>query len=292
MTEQPKFLVITMYAGENEIDLCKASVAAQEGVEVTHEIIAGLDNIAAHHALYQMIMDRADTYDLFLKLDGDMVLNRPTALREVADIFTENPDVDQMVMMVQDHYTNRTIHGVHSFSPRVRWDLAAHDRLFVDPDPQYAGRLLRDPEALKIFVDHAPDPSRYQAFHFGFHRMLKLVQMIKNRQSPRHIRYQLAILQDVETHYQGTGPETLGMTVLAADLVRKGDLTAATGDKKNAEVEAAFDTLKGLSSEQVRKRVKAGRLARAFGYWLILARIRRKERREQRSLNKHDKSGH
>jgi hypothetical protein len=280
VTRQPKFLVITMFAGENEIDQCKASVAAQEGVEVTHEIIAGLDNIAAHHALYQMIMDRAQSYDLFVKLDGDMVLNRPTALRELADIFNKNKDIDQMVRMVHDHYTNRAIHGVHSFSPRVRWDLASHDRLFVDPDPKYEGRLLRDPASLKIFVDHAPDPSRYQAFHFGFHRMLKLVQMIQNKKAPRHIRYQLAILQDVETHFYGTGHKTLGLAILAADLVRKGDLSATTGDKKNAELEAAFRSFETLSDGQVRRRVKAGWLARAVWYWLKLREISREEQRK------------
>ncbi|WP_299782449.1 hypothetical protein [uncultured Roseobacter sp.] len=281
---KPSFLVITLHSGENEFGACKASVAAQQGVDVSHEVIAGLDNEAAHKALYQMIMSNADSYDRFLKLDADMVLNRPTALQEVNRVFENNPGVDHVVSMVQDHYTNRAIYGVHSFSPRVRWELEKHDQLFVDPDPQYEGTMLRDPDGLAIYVDHAPDPDRYQAFHFGFHRTLKLMQMIKNKQSARHIQYQLGILKDAETYYEKDGPETLGMTVLAADLVRRGELTAKTGDKNNAQVEAAFRKIENLSDDQVRKRVRMGKPARMLAYWWLLLRIRRKVEREERQI--------
>jgi len=282
MSSLPRFLVLTLYSGENELDACRDSVAAQTGVDATHEVFSGYSNIDAHRALYRKIMDHVLDYDLFLKLDADMVLKRPTALREVAKYFDQRPDLDQMVAMVDDHYTGSRIYGVHTFSPRVRWNLDLPDKLFVDPDPEYDGKLIRNPPEIPVFVDHAPDPSAYQAFHFGYHRMLKALQPGRKHKSGVHAQYQISVLQRVENQYYETGSGKLGLTVLAADLVRKGQLFGQTGDKRDSEVENAFEKAKGLGEQEVRRIISKSRLTRRIAYWWLVKVICKKERRRVR----------
>lgn len=266
---QKKILALTLYSGENEFNECQASVKAQTGVNVNHEVFENLSNIEAHKALYKRIMDCRDKYDLFLKLDADMVLNRPTALSEVANFFSRYNDVDHMVALVNDHYTGGTIFGVHTYTANVDWELETHDRLFVDPDPKLRGRLVRDPKELPIFVEHAPNPSPYQCFHFGFHRMLKAVQPESSVKIYAHTKYQLSVLRKVEQNYLRTKRNNLGLAILGADLVREGVLSAQTGDKKELEVKKAFQKISALDEKTVYRRVSRKHYWRGLTYFLL-----------------------
>lgn len=268
-TNQKKFLVLTLYSGENEFDECQASVQAQTGVTVNHEVFKNLSNIEAHKALYKRIMDCREKYDLFLKLDADMVLNRPTALSEVADFFSRHNDVDHMVALVNDRYTGGSIFGVHTYTANVDWDLETHDRLFVDPDPKLRSRLVRNPKDLPIFVEHAPNPSPYQCFHFGFHRMLKAVQPESSVKIYAHTKYQLSVLRKVEQNYLRTKRTNLGLAILAADLVREGVLSAQTGDKNESTVKKTFEKISKLDEKTVYRRVWRKHFWRGLSYFFL-----------------------
>lgn len=265
--KQPRFLVLTLFSGENEFDACQASVAAQTDVEAEQITFKGLGNVEAHHRLYCEIMARSSEFDLFLKLDADMVLSRPTALSEIAAYFAARPDLDHLETEVNDHFTGTKIFGVHVFSPRVTWQVDTHNPLFVDPAPNCPGSRARQPKEIEIFVEHAPDPGRYQAFHFGFHRALKAFQFDLENRSVQRMSTHLSVLQGLERRYAKTGRASLGISVLAADMVMTGRLHGKTGDKSDASVETAFEQVSDLSPTEIRRRVQRGRAKRKFRIW-------------------------
>jgi len=75
-----RLLILTLSSGEAALAVQSRQLANQSFQDFEHEIISGLPNQAAHNRLYRTIMDKASSFDLFMKLDGDMTFRR-TALR-------------------------------------------------------------------------------------------------------------------------------------------------------------------------------------------------------------------
>jgi hypothetical protein len=264
MNYKPRILILTLNSGEMEFDSCRASVAAQTGVSIDQAVYAGLGNREGHKAIYSEIMRRAREFDLFVKLDADMVLNRPTALRDVHRFFRDHPGLDHLCALVNDHFTGHPIPGVHVFSPRVRWDIRSIDDLFVDPDPEHPGPGIFNPPDLPIFVEHAPNPGRFQAFHFGYHRALKAFQRAQANPSLPQKVYQLGILNSLELQFRRTRRPELAFAVVGADLVARGKLGGASGDKTSRDVEAAFAQLASLDDAAIVSKALAGQPVRRF----------------------------
>ena len=259
MTHQrlPRFLVLTLHCGENEIYDCKASVARQHAVSVEHVVFSELGNIEAHHRLYQEIMTRASEFDFFLKLDADMVISRDTALSEVSWYLAAHPELDHFAVDVKDHFTGSCMPSVHTFSPRVKWHLSANQTLFVDPSPQIPGKRVLRSTDIAPFVEHAPNPHPFQAFHFGVHRALKSVQPNQFFKSVDRMKEQIDVLNDLERHYNATGRETLGLALMGATMVLRGEIHQASGDKASTTVQAGFETVSRMTAENIRREIAA-----------------------------------
>lgn len=170
-----RVLIGTLFAGENELQLCRGSVERQEYRHYKHIVLRNLPNKEAHDRLYRSFMEASEDYDLFVKLDADMVFRDRDALGTLVSLFEENPALDHAVLAVHDWYSGRLIEGLHVFSSNARWR-RPDDHLFVDESPEIPGQYVRIWDDPAPVVDHAPDPSGLQAFRFGFHRALKLVQ--------------------------------------------------------------------------------------------------------------------
>lgn len=247
-----RLLVLTLHSGENEFEACKMSLAAQTKPPERHVVISDLPNAQAHKALYDRIMDAANEYDLFLKLDADMVLMRETALAEIRELFEREREADHLEVQVYDHFTGELIPAVHVYSNRVRWpEAGSGDRLFVDPRPSYPGRYLLNPPNLPPFVDHAPDPGPMQAFHFGYHRALKAYQPGRLVKRLGQARKQLRALGRLGAQFGETGRPELGLALLAADLVRRGALSGETGEKQSPSLIAAYEQLEHLTPDEI-----------------------------------------
>ena len=108
-----KFLVLTLYCGEGEFEDCKSSVQKQKGVDVEQVIFSNMGNVEAHEALYRRIMEERDKFDLFIKLDADMVLARDTALDEIAGYFRREIELDYLVLPVFDWPSRQQVQGIH-----------------------------------------------------------------------------------------------------------------------------------------------------------------------------------
>lgn len=170
---QKKVLILTLYAGENELEKSKESLNNQTYKNWEQIIFTNLPNLEAHRALYKKIMEKADDYDLFIKLDADMVLKNEYILEKIVTIFNNQKELDHAFFSVRDWFSNMNIFGLHVFSDKAWWEFE-QDKLLVDPDPKIPGKkevFYGEPSPVAY---HSPDPSLEEAFLFGYHRGLKV----------------------------------------------------------------------------------------------------------------------
>lgn len=201
-----KVLILSLYSGENEISACKRSVEQQSHPNVEHMIIADLPNKEAHDFLYAEIMKRSTQFDIFIKLDADMVLEDPDFVTDVVGFFIKDRNLDMLSFTVFDGLTHSRIWGINTFSNRCSWNLTS-DKIFVDHKPLFLGHKNRIVDS-KNMVSHCSAPSPYQAFMFGFHRALKVKQ--KDRVFPLlgHSLGHMRTIGKLKKAYKVTGSES------------------------------------------------------------------------------------
>jgi hypothetical protein len=170
----PRLLILTLNSGEAALPVIVEQLAAQSFRNFEHEIISGLPNQAAHNRLYRTVMNRASSFDLFLKLDADMTLRSGSSLEEALRAIDGHPDRQHFAFPVWDCFTEEETLGVHFFRSGVRWGEVTDD-LFVDPDPPGVSRIIWEgPPA--PFVNHGEVVSEFECFAFGVHKFLKAAQ--------------------------------------------------------------------------------------------------------------------
>ena len=169
----PRIFVGTLASGEAELEACCEAVRMQSGVAVTHSVIENLPELEAHNALWDAWDKARDQHDLFVKIDGDTILGRPTALVEIAALFARN-DVTGAQILLHDYFTDRLIAGLNSFSKQVIFRRGT-DRLFTDRVDMNHRIVLKGVEVqhLAPIGWHCRYPHPRQSFHFGLHRALK-----------------------------------------------------------------------------------------------------------------------
>jgi hypothetical protein len=179
-----RLLILTLSSGEAALPVLTGQLAAQTFRNFDHEIIEGLPNQAAHNRLYRTIMERASSYDLFLKLDADMTLRSDAALADVVLTASRHPDVQHFAFPIWDLFTEEETLGVHMFRSGVSWGEITDD-LFVDPDPPNVKQVLwSGPPA--PFANHGEVVSDFECFAFGVHKFLKVAQRGDRRSQKTH----------------------------------------------------------------------------------------------------------
>jgi hypothetical protein len=169
-----RLLILTLSSGEAALPVLTRQLARQSFQDFEHEVISNLPNQTAHNRLYRTIMDRAASFDLFLKLDADMTLRADTSLAEAVRAIDEHRQVQHFAFRIWDCFTEEETLGVHFFRSGVSWGENADD-LFVDPDPPNATQILWEgPPA--PFVNHGEVVSDFECFSFGVHKFLKVAQ--------------------------------------------------------------------------------------------------------------------
>ena len=169
-----RLLILTLSSGETALPILTRQLAAQSFRDFEHDVISGLPNQAAHNHLYRTIMNRASSFDLFLKLDADMTFRSETSLAEAVNATDAHPEVQHFAFRVWDCFTDEETLGVHIFRSGVSWGEITDD-LFVDPDPLNVRQILWEgPPA--PFVNHGEVVSDFECFAFGVHKFLKAAQ--------------------------------------------------------------------------------------------------------------------
>lgn len=185
-----------MSSGENEYYQSLRSIRQQKEIDFDLIEIKNLPNKEAHRTLYEEIAKNASSYDYFVKVDGDMVFLQDKSLARMIGVIAANSSLDHVAFSVLDWYSQKAIIGMHLYSNRCRWgDLT--DSVFVDPSPVIPGEKVLIWSSPAPVAIHSPCPDLSQAFQFGYHRCLKIVQRHRKCPDLNRSNFQYQLLRSV-----------------------------------------------------------------------------------------------
>jgi len=254
MQIEPKILIGTLFCGEKEFNKCTHSLNRQKYKRWDHVVFKYLPNKAAHDTLYNYFMDNSKHYDLMIKLDADMVFITDEALIKIIELFRSNPSLDHAEIALQDWYSNSRILGLHAFSSRVKWKSEAED-LFVDTNPIIPGIKKCYWHYPAPLVIHCPNPSFFQAFHFGVHRGLKAIQHNNLNFNWPQSYAQWKLLGGVWRHFLESMDKRLGLVLSGADLALKGSIPVGDVDYTKPALRSVFQQYSNFSNKDLYNRL-------------------------------------
>jgi len=235
-----RILVGVLYSGENEFAECLAALQRQSYRDFEYFIVTGLPKREAHDRLYGIFMARAKEFDIFVKVDADMVIEDRDLFAKLVDRFWQNPNMDQLTIAVHDFFTDRLIEGMHAYRSSVRWPKRDSD-VFTDRHPVPRDRQVIDYDDLAPAAIHCKNPSPFQAFHFGLHRALKILTYLQlSRGQPSNLQFHLNNNELVWHHFLRTGDVRLGFAALGAELALRGDFNVAHISYTNPYAQGIF----------------------------------------------------
>lgn len=246
----PKILIGTLFSGENELEECIESVKKQTYQNLEHIVIKNLPNKLAHDTLYKQFMDNSNNFQLFVKLDADMIFNTNKALEIIVNYFNKYPDLDHMVTLVDDRYSNTLIQGLHVFSNRASWKQNT-ENLFVDYNPIIPGKKIVFKQEPSPLVQHCPNPSAFQAYHFGVHRALKAFQPKRVDFNGGQSWNQWKLIKKVHTHFLQTKNIKLGFCILGVNHVFEEKIVQNDYAECKNSLESFFDEFENLELEEL-----------------------------------------
>ena len=135
----------------------------------------------AHDVLYSTFMSKAESFDLFIKLDADMVLNKNDFMIMVKSRFEKNQKLDWLHIYIWDDIIQEYISGLNIYRSTVKWDKNNTDNTFTDRkhrcDSISQKLVVKNPD--NKWVIHCKSPSLYQLINFSTHRAIKAFQFHK-----------------------------------------------------------------------------------------------------------------
>lgn len=262
----------TLYTIENEYEECLRSIRAQTYGDFDHFVFKDLPNKQAHTALFQSFLERADEYDALVKVDADMVLARDTLFENIVRKLEENDWVDVLSIAVHDFFSDGLIWSLNAYRNTVRWELG-NESLFVDRPRVQPERYLMDDSELVPAAYHCKDPSPYQAFHFGVHRGLKVIQPGRINKNEDTSKSQWNFLERTWVNFQRTGDVRLGLACLGAELAYARRFRTDDLDYSNPRLLQVLEKYLQYGSARLRFEVRKHRLLN----WGILPGWRRRK---------------
>ena len=261
-----RILVGTLYTGENEFEQSKRSLQRQTHEDWEHVVFKHLPNKQAHDRLYRTFMEHADDFDLFLKLDADMVFRSKTSLQTLVDLFESEPELDHALLAVQDWASDSLIMGIHAYSNCAVWT-SSDEELFVDHSPSVPGKRLSTKKPPAPIVDHSPDPSPFQAFRFGVHRALKVVQRDRSNLDFFRSRMQWTLLRNIWRRFTETGLRRLGLIIAGAEEVFARNVTRKAYDETSDVLRSRFKRDYADCSADVLAETFSSRWKGPYSFW-------------------------
>ncbi|WP_421875639.1 hypothetical protein [Marinoscillum sp.] len=172
-----RILIGILHCIENEFEDCLTALKAQTYQDWDYFVLRNMPNKEAHDSLYAEFMNKACDFDLFLKVDADMVITRNTFLQELIDQMNVNELFNHFRIGVFDHFTKRIIHAMHVYRSDVKW-YKNEELYFVDMvnNQVRTKTFIKASDPLVPAANHCPNPSSFQSFHFGLHKVSKIIQ--------------------------------------------------------------------------------------------------------------------
>ena len=253
-----RVLIGTLHSGESEFDQCVAELRRQSYTHWEQFVLANLPELEAHERLYARFMESAEEFDLFLKLDADMVLSAPDKLGAAVHLFEQSPSLDHAVFRVQDWMTQTPIVGIHMFRNQVRWP-TRNNALFLDSPPIVQGQrryyIRRAPSPLAL---HSPDPSLAQAFRYGLHRGLKAFQHGRGRgrasllSAVTHWR----LLKRLWRHFNAVRDQRLGLALLGVEHAASRAVAPDECDYTHPRFQALLAEARSMTADEIHRRLR------------------------------------
>jgi hypothetical protein len=243
-----RFLVGTLYSGENEFEECIQSIKGQSNQDYDHIIISNLPEIDAHYKLYRAFLDKADEYMLLIKVDADCVLISEHLFQGIVEKFTASPWLEVMNIGVLDFFTGEMIAaGIQVYRNTVKWKF--EDTLYPDIPILDLRRFLYDRTELAPAAWHCKNPSIPQAFHYGIHRGLKAIQR-------RHSANHWGNLEKVRKNFYSKKDMRLGFAVLGAELVYAGIIEREDQNYTNQTMNQILEKYQFFTSTELDREIK------------------------------------
>jgi len=254
-----RILVGTLHYGENEYEMCCRSIERQSFTNFKHETISGLPNAEAHDTLYRSFLDRADGFNLLVKVDADMVLTDRNFLQHVADRFTDNPGLDVLAIAVWDFFSNRLIPSLNCYRNSIIWE--GPSELQTD-NVEATGQWYMDWTELAPAATHCFNPLPLHAFHYGVHRGMKarvaaeqtrgcLGAIWRNKRPYLRLEDQLSNIALLHQNYRRVRDPRLGMAAIGAELALRGEFSIEDLDYGAGVLETAVQRYEALSPDEL-----------------------------------------
>lgn len=255
-----RIFVGTLYAGENELDECVDAINRQKGVTIEHVIFKNLGNKEAADTLYRTFMERSGEFDLLIKVDADMVLLDEHLFANISQKFREHDWLDLLEIRLHDFFSDQLIWGLNSFRSTVKWK-PAQENLFIDDFPPVPNdRRIGSWEEVEPAGIHCKNPSPLQAFHYGVHKGLKVLQLgiSEKEMSKTHASWEK--IERTYDHYKRKRDIRLGYAVLGAELALKGNFQADHLDYSNPYMKQVFHRYANYTIPQIQSEIYRLRL--------------------------------
>jgi len=192
-----KILVSTLYCGENAFEACCAAIEGQSYTHFEHRVYKFLPNLEAHERLFADFRDSPE-FDVLVKIDADTVLRDSGFLDRLVSLLNRKPTVDLIEIELWDCYTDRQIPALNVVRARSSYERTT-DSLFTDLGNVPTERRLYDTHELAPCADHCPNPNDLQAFRYGVHKGVKVLQkgrLIKRVSSARGHLETISLLRE------------------------------------------------------------------------------------------------
>lgn len=214
-----KVLAITLHTFEADYERCLDGIRRQTHQQLEHICFHDLPSTQANQVLYQTFMDRADKYDLFIRVDADMVITDPTLVEQVVERMAGAPEYDILTLYIDDFFTGRLISGLHTYRTNVRWkvdDPVNPERHDIPPH-----RILIDRDGLGRAVLHGHGASPLEALQFGIHRGVKLRSWLIRRRRDKVFSF-ARVVDRLWQNFKRKRDRRVALAVLGAELGLRG----------------------------------------------------------------------
>lgn len=252
-----RVMVGTLESGERELELCKQSIEAQDHPRIEHLILSGLPKKEAVATLMESFL--ASDFEFLVKLDADMVLLDQDFVTRAVRLLQGNPDLDLAQIAILDFFTGGPMQGINVYRNGFAWQSGGHDDLFTDRTLVDVGRRTVVGGPFMRSAIHSPNPSPFQAFHFGAHRGLKISQPERSDPDDSQAMEQLSYLERTWDHFKMRRDPRLALACLGYELALAGEFGISDLDYTNPSMRSTFEPYEGLSATEVEDLVESHR---------------------------------
>ena len=252
-----KLYIGTLHTIENEFNDCLSAIRRQTHTNFEHFIFSGLDNKEAHATLFKDFLSKKNEFDILIKVDADMVIANDHLFEDIEACFKDT-NISILTVAVHDWFSNRSICGLASYRNNIQW-CGDHGGVFVD-NVTNKGQSIFDWDKLAPAAYHSPNPSPFQAFHFGLHKAMKVIQNHESDRIHWRMREHWDNILKAEIHFKHSRDRRLALAILASELVYSGYFKPEHISYNHPFPARVFAKYKGMETDDILFEIKQLRI--------------------------------